>query len=184
MFMVINEYSSLVREILDCRKCPLHVGRNKAVPGEGNINAKLMFIGEAPGGEEDVQGRPFVGRAGKLLRMILMDLGFKIEDVYITNVVKCRPPENRRPNPLEIEACKPYLEKQLRIIDPKIIVLLGNTARDFFFKPNVLERGKIFRDFTGRIYFYTYHPSACLRNPNLTSILKSHMEIIKGIYMK
>ena len=123
-----EEWQKLINRIRDCRFCPLFQGRTQAVPGEGNCQARLMFVGEAPGRDEDRQGRPFVGRAGQLLTKIIEAMGFKRQDVYIANVVKCRPPENRTPRPDEVKACSPYLLRQIELINPRVIVALGKIA--------------------------------------------------------
>jgi len=120
-------------EIMSCEQCPLHAGRTNAVPGEGSPDADIMFIGEGPGAEEDAQGRPFVGRSGKLLTMMLDQVGFERGEVFIGNVVKCRPPENRTPLANEVEACRHYLQAQLALIRPRVIVTLGVPALQAFF---------------------------------------------------
>jgi uracil-DNA glycosylase len=141
-------------------------GRSRAVPGEGRRATELMFVGEGPGRDEDIQGRPFVGRAGQLLTKIIEAMKYKREEVYITNVVKCRPPENRTPLPAEVEACGPYLLRQVELIAPRIIVTLGKTATDFFV-PGRSSMGEK----RGRLAKYgsievmpTYHPSYLVRN--------------------
>ena len=118
----------LFNEVRECTRCPLHETRSKAVFGAGNADADLMFVGEAPGAEEDRQGLPFVGRAGQLLNQMLEEIGLSREDVFIANVLKSRPPGNRDPQPLEIEACRPYLFEQMRLIEPKVVCTLGNFA--------------------------------------------------------
>ena len=118
----------LYKEVKDCTKCPLHETRTKAVFGAGNADADLMFVGEAPGAEEDRQGLPFVGRAGQLLNQMLEEIGLARDDVFIANVLKSRPPGNRDPQPLEIEACEPYLFEQVRLIEPRVVCTLGNFA--------------------------------------------------------
>ncbi len=157
----------LRKEIGDCRKCRLSKGRKNIVFGEGNQNAKIMFIGEGPGREEDVQARPFVGDAGKLLTSLINKMGFKREDVYIGNVIKCRPPSNRDPEEDEMAACSPFLEKQIEIIKPGVIVALGRISSHF------LTRSKIpISKLRGSFYDYkdipvmpTFHPAYLLRNP-------------------
>jgi DNA polymerase len=135
-----------------------------------------VLIGEAPGREEDRTGRPFVGRAGNLLNDILEQLGIRREDVFITNVVKCRPPENRTPYRTELKACQPYMDAQLQVIRPRMIILLGNTALSpFFTKNDALERGSVTQR-SGISYLWTYHPAACLRNPEYLPILKIHLK--------
>jgi DNA polymerase len=115
----------IAAEVRACTRCPLHVGRTRAVPGEGNPSTEVVFVGEGPGFNEDQQGRPFIGRAGDLLVKLLASIGWRREDVFITNIVKCRPPENRDPEPGEIAACSPYLTRQLEILDPAVVVTLG-----------------------------------------------------------
>ncbi len=142
--------------------------RTNAVPGEGNPSARLMLIGEGPGATEDAKGRPFVGQAGQLLNSILEAIELKREDVYITNIVKCRPPQNRKPLPDEIAACLPYLHRQIALIRPKVVVALGGTAGEA-----LLGVRKSLADLRGKVHSYggipllvTYHPAALLRNPN------------------
>ena len=168
-------------EIRSCTKCELHKFRNKAVPGEGNINADLFFIGEAPGREEDLTGRPFVGRAGKLLTKIIESISLRREDVYICNVIKCRPPKNRNPEKDEIEACTPFLTKQLEIICPKVICALGKFAIQF-----LLKTDKSISSLRGNIYEYkgipvipTFHPAYLLRNPKQIPVVSADIEKIK-----
>ena len=151
-----------------CTSCKLHEGRNKFVFGSGNPNADVMVVGEGPGAEEDKQGLPFVGRAGKLLTDILKAIKFERDDVYIANIVKCRPPDNRTPLPDEMDTCLPYLKKQIEIIKPKVILCLGLTAaRGLLKKRDSLTsmRGKVF-EFENIKVMVTYHPAALLRNPN------------------
>ncbi len=165
--------------ICNCRKCALGAARNKFVFGSGNPEADVMVVGEGPGADEDAQGLPFVGRAGKLLTDILKAINFERDEVYIANVVKCRPPGNRTPNPQEMDTCLPYLRKQIELIKPKLILCLGLTAAlGLLGKKESLTkmRGKVFNpDFaidygtqdTGPLkVMVTYHPAALLRNPN------------------
>lgn len=160
------DLDSLEEMILKCRKCPLHITRNKAVPGEGDPKARLMFVGEAPGRDEDIQGRPFVGKAGQLLTKIIKAMNFERKEVYITNIVKCRPPDNRNPQQKEIEACHPYLLAQIRQIKPRVIVALGKVAAEFFVpgsKSISAIRGN-FHEFYGIPVMPTFHPSYLIRN--------------------
>jgi len=163
-------YSSLAehnKAICECQKCPLGATRTKFVYGVGNPNAGLMFIGEAPGRDEDLKGEPFVGRAGQLLDKILAAVGFKREDVYIANILKCRPPENRDPQPEEMEKCMQYLLEQIRLIKPKIICALGRISAQALLStktPIGKLRGQWF-EFNGIPFFVTYHPAALLRDP-------------------
>ena len=153
----------------DCSRCKLHtLGRRQVVFGVGNPNANLMFVGEAPGADEDVQGEPFVGRAGQLLTKIIEAIDMKREDVYIANVIKCRPPQNRNPEPDEVEQCEPFLFRQIETIKPKVIVALGKFAAQSLLKtsePITRIRG---REYTYRdaILMPTYHPAYLLRNPS------------------
>ena len=159
-------FDELVGKVLACRLCPLSERRTKAVPGEGNRKAELMFVGEGPGRDEDVQGRPFVGRAGQLLTKIIEAMKSTRDDVYIGNVVKCRPPENRTPFPDEVAACGPYLLRQIELIKPRVIVTLGKTATDFFIpgRASMGNRRGVFAEFKGIKVMPTYHPSYLVRN--------------------
>jgi uracil-DNA glycosylase len=152
----------------DCTRCKLHRGRTKLVFGDGNPKAELVFVGEGPGRDEDAQGLPFVGRAGKLLTQMIEAMGLQRQDVYICNVVKCRPPENRTPEKEEVETCSPFLLRQLDAISPKVIVCLGSVAAQTLLETN---RGiSHFRgqwlEFRGRKLMATYHPAYLLRNPS------------------
>ena len=152
----------------DCRRCKLWSGRTHLVFGVGNPKAKLMFVGEGPGRDEDLQGEPFVGRAGQLLTdIITKGMGLKREDVYIANVIKCRPPENRNPEPDEVESCEPFLKKQVDLIRPQIIVALGKFAVQTLLRskvPITRLRG-IWHDYHGIKLMPTFHPAYLLRNP-------------------
>jgi uracil-DNA glycosylase family 4 len=178
-----SAYLSLIERIINCQKCPLSKGRKNAVPGEGSLGTGLMFVGEAPGRDEDIQGRPFVGRAGQLLTKIILAMKFKREDVYITNVVKCRPPENRTPHRLEIEMCQGYLREQLEMIKPKVIVTLGKVAADFFIQSNLgmtALRGN-FYEFNKIKVMPTFHPSYLIRNEGNKEIKKMVWEDMKKV---
>ena len=156
------------RETCTCLKCPLGETRTNHVFGVGNPNASLMLIGEAPGAEEDRQGEPFVGRAGQLLNRILAAIEFRREDVYIANILKCRPPGNRDPRPEEVGACEPHLHRQIELIQPVVICALGRIAAQTLLKtkkPLGKLREKIHR-YQGRPLVVTFHPAALLRNPN------------------
>jgi DNA polymerase len=158
----------LEKLICDCTKCRLHQGRNKFVFGTGNPNSDVLVIGEGPGAEEDKQGLPFVGRAGKLLTDMLKAIKFEREEVYIGNVVKCRPPENRTPLPDEMDTCIPYLKKQCELLKPKLILCLGLTAAKGLLKKREslgVLRKSIFEYENAKV-IVTYHPAALLRNPN------------------
>lgn len=155
----------LEEKIRTCRKCKLCEYRQNAVPGEGGLRAKVMFVGEAPGEEEDAQGRPFVGRAGQLLRKLIEHIELEEGEYYIANVLKCRPPGNRNPEPIEIEACKPYLIAQIGLIKPLLIVPLGNFALQVLVGSKLTitrSRGKLISR-NGICFFPTYHPAAVLR---------------------
>jgi uracil-DNA glycosylase family 4 len=176
-------YLSLRERILSCQKCPLSQGRKNAVPGEGNLGAELMFVGEAPGRDEDIQGRPFVGRAGQLLTKIIHAMKFKREEIYITNIVKCRPPENRTPHKQEIEMCQDYLREQLEMIKPKVIVTLGKVAADFFIESKLRMtalRGN-FYEFNNIKVMPTFHPSYVIRNEGNKEIKKMVWEDMQKV---
>ncbi len=165
-----KRYADIIEDISKCRGCRLGDTRKTTVPGEGNLKAAIMFIGEGPGADEDEQGRPFVGRAGKLLTKFLENAGIKREDVYITNVVKCRPPENRVPQSDEAQACKVHLFRQIELIKPKFIGAIGNTAAKFLLGDGIDTITKIrgsWFDFEGGIKLMPlFHPSYLLRNPS------------------
>jgi len=169
------------KEIVHCQKCSLSTTRTQVVFGTGKEDAGLMLIGEAPGEEEDIKGEPFVGMAGQLLTRILNAIGLDRKDVYITNIVKCRPPHNRNPKAGEIKACKPYLLKQISVIRPKIICTLGTFAAQ-----TLLETGEKISQLRGRFYDYqgiklipTYHPAFILRYPQMKKPLWDDMQLIK-----
>jgi DNA polymerase len=181
-----NLMRMLESEILECKKCPLHLRRTNAVPGTGNYNAKLMIIGEGPGRDEDIQGKPFVGKAGKLLTQLLSEIGISRDEVYITNVVKCRPPDNRVPEESEIEACRDYLRRQIEIINPKIILLLGSTALKAVIgeKSITKVRGEEI-EIDGIIYLPTFHPAAVLRDEsNKLPQIREDFRKLKELYEK
>lgn len=163
-----NTLKELRAAIGDCRRCKLWSGRTHLVFGVGNPKAKLMFVGEGPGRDEDLQGEPFVGRAGQLLTdIVTKGMGLKREDVYIANVIKCRPPENRNPEPDEVESCEPFLKKQIELIRPQIIVALGKFAVQTLLKskvPITRLRG-IWHEYHGIRLMPTFHPAYLLRNP-------------------
>jgi len=158
--------AALNEEMSDCHKCPLGDSRTNLVFGVGNANAELMFVGEAPGADEDAQGEPFVGRAGKLLDKIIGAMGLKRSEVYIANILKCRPPGNRNPQPAEVVECIRYLLRQIDIIQPKVLVCLGGIAATTLLQTD-LAVGKLrgrFHDFHGTPLLVTYHPAYLLRN--------------------
>ena len=168
----IDALSEITSEIAQCTKCPLHKTRTHTVPGEGNPRAKLVFVGEAPGEDEDLQGRPFVGRAGQLLTGMIeaeKSLNLKRSEVFICNVLKCRPPGNRNPQPDEIACCEPYLKAQLVIIQPKLICALGTFAAQTLLRTETKIsqlRGK-FYTYEGIPLLPTFHPSYLLRNQTM-----------------
>jgi DNA polymerase len=160
-------WTDLEREALACTKCPLAATRTQVVFGVGDPHADLLFVGEGPGEQEDLTGEPFVGRAGRLLTNLIEDIGLSRREVYIANVVKCRPPGNRDPLPLEIETCRPYLEGQLAFIEPRVVVTLGNFATKLLLdtKEGITKlRGREFPFRDGAVLIPAFHPSAVLRN--------------------
>ena len=170
--------------IKDCTACKLCEGRNKFVFGSGNPNADVMCVGEGPGAEEDKQGLPFVGRAGQLLTDILKAIKFEREEVYIANIVKCRPPDNRTPFPDEMDTCLPYLRKQYELIQPKLILCLGLTAAKGLLKTReslTSMRGKLY-EFEDAKVMVTYHPAALLRNPNWKRPCWEDLKKFKQLY--
>lgn len=158
--------SSIKRQAGDCRKCPLAETRKHVVFGEGDANARLLFIGEAPGEEEDAQGRPFVGRAGKLLDQLIERTGLRRKEVYICNLLKCRPPQNRDPEPSEIALCKGYLFSQLEIVNPRVICTLGRHAYNALVGTDerITRIRGVLTKYKGTFLLPTYHPSLLLRN--------------------
>jgi uracil-DNA glycosylase len=180
-----SEIDGLRNAVISCTACELSKSRTNAVPGSGSINAEIVFIGEAPGRTEDIQGMPFVGTAGKILSEALAYAGFTREDVYITNIVKCRPPDNRRPNRQEMDSCNNYLQKELEIIRPKVICILGNTAFGSLLNGNAItkNRGKIIKR-NDKLYFVTIHPAAIIYNQDLRQVLKDDLKTLSGILDK
>lgn len=177
----LDEFEKL---ICDCTKCRLHQGRNKFVFGTGNPNADVLVIGEGPGAEEDKQGLPFVGRAGKLLTDMLKAIKFEREDVYIGNVVKCRPPGNRTPMQDEMDTCLPYLKKQVELINPKLILCLGLTAAKGLLKKkeSLGQLRKNIFEYEGAKVVVTYHPAALLRNPHWKKDAWEDLKKFKRMY--
>jgi uracil-DNA glycosylase family 4 len=182
------EFSGSIEElnsrICNCQKCVLGKTRTNFVFGVGKPNADIVMIGEAPGAEEDAQGEPFVGRAGQLLNKIIEAIDLKREEVYICNILKCRPPGNRNPQPEEIEKCEPYLKKQLELIKPKLILILGKVAAD-----TLLNLRQPLNKMRGKIHYYngiktmvTFHPAALLRNPHWKRPTWEDMQQFKKIY--
>jgi uracil-DNA glycosylase family 4 len=172
----MSELTELYQEIAVCQRCELAKGRTHTVPGEGPENAEIMFIGEAPGFHEDRQGRPFVGAAGKFLEELLASIGLKREDVYICNVIKCRPPGNRDPLSDEIATCRPFLDKQIELVQPKLIVTLGRYSMARYFPNTQITRihGQPKR-IGGRIYYPMFHPAAALHQPKWRSVVEEDM---------
>lgn len=178
-----NEFEEFKKKVLACTKCSLCKGRTQVVFGVGNLKAPLMFIGEAPGEDEDIQGEPFVGRAGKLLTKTLAEVGVKREQVYIANIVKCRPPQNRAPRLDEIAACIPYLNRQIEFIKPKFICALGNISAHTILgieTPMKDMRGNVFELLDKKI-FPTYHPASVLRNPNQITIFRNDLKRVSQL---
>lgn len=186
-YMDINMYDNwneLEKSIIDCKKCKLCQNRTNIVFGSGNKNAILMFIGEGPGADEDIQGLPFVGKAGQLLNKGLEALNISRDEVYIANIVKCRPPQNRVPEEDEARACLNYLRNQVILIKPKIIVLLGSTALKNIFGESykiTRERGK-WKELKGRLYMPTWHPAALLRDENKKREFWDDLKEVKNKY--
>lgn len=168
-----EELQAVAAEVMQCTACILHHSRKKAVPGEGPADAELVFIGEGPGFHENEQGRPFVGAAGKFLEDLLASIDLTREQVFICNVVKCRPPGNRDPQDEEIDACADYLERQIRAINPKVIVTLGRFSMGRYF-PNArisAIHGQA-REINGRLIVPMYHPAAALHQPSLRRVVE------------
>jgi DNA polymerase len=176
-------FSAIKEEVMACTMCGLAKTRKNVVFGAGDLKAKLMFIGEAPGFDEDVQGRPFVGKAGMLLTKIIAAMGLKREDVYICNILKCRPPQNRNPLPDEIESCINYLYRQIDYIKPRVICALGKFAAQTLLKtetPISKLRGN-WREYRGIKFMPTYHPAYLLRNPGDKKLVWQDMKKIMEI---
>ncbi len=173
----------IAQEIRRCRKCDLWRSRTNAVPGEGPADAAIMFIGEGPGAAEDKQGRPFVGPAGQLLNSLLLQAGLRRPEVFITNIVKCRPPQNREPRPDEVRACREYLDGQIAAINPRIICLLGRPATQTLLDPTAsiskIHGQPVERD--GILYVPLYHPAAALHRESLQPVLVEDMARLKSM---
>ena len=174
----MNQLETIKQNVIECTKCELCKTRTNSVPGKGNFQSDVIFVGEAPGRNEDKHGEPFVGAAGKKLSAALEGTGVLREEVYITNVVKCRPPNNRVPNTTERDTCKEYLKKEISIIKPKIICVLGNTAFNSVLGGSEITkyRGKLARK-DNQLYFITIHPAATIYNHELISTLNN--DIVK-----
>lgn len=173
----------LRKQVSECKKCPLAATRTNAVFGEGSDRAQLLFIGEAPGEEEDLQGRPFVGRAGKFLDQMIERIGLRRDEVFICNVLKCRPPDNRDPEPVEVEACKDYLLSQLELISPKIICTLGKHAYNTLFgvDEKITRIRGVLTSYNDIKLLPTYHPAFLLRNQNRVKEVWEDMERLKQL---
>lgn len=193
--MSSDVWVELEESILKCTKCRLHLTRNRAVPGEGRRDSRIVFIGEAPGEKEDIMGRPFVGAAGKLLTELIELIGYRREDFYITNIVKCRPPNNRDPEEDEIESCLPYLTKQLELIKPRAIIALGRHAARTLFKLAGLKWSSM-NTAHGRVYAASllglnvdivpeFHPASALYNPPIKNMLvEDFVKVVKPVIEK
>jgi len=186
---------AIENEVKACQKCDLWKTRRNAVPGEGSLDASTLFIGEAPGYWEDVKGRPFVGAAGKVLDTMLAKISLSRSMVYITNVVKCRPPENRDPSPIEVETCTPYLNRQIKIVQPKIIVTLGRHATSYVLSKAGIEQVTGITGLRGKVYSVellglsisvlpTFHPAAVLHNPKYRDALERDFQLLKSLVEK
>ena len=173
----MDSLAQIDREVSNCTDCPLHQNRSRAVPGEGPENAEIMLIGEAPGFNEDKQGRPFVGAAGQFLEKLLASANLSREDVYITNTVKCRPLNNRDPLPVEMAACRKYLDRQIAAIAPKVIVTLGRHSLTSFLPKETITkaRGRP-RSVNGMILFPMYHPAAALHQQSLREVIEADIK--------
>jgi uracil-DNA glycosylase family 4 len=181
----MSALSELNQEIALCQKCEIAKHRNKAVPGEGAEDARIMFIGEAPGWHEDQLGRPFVGPAGKFLDELLASIGLKREQVYIANVIKCRPTANRDPLPTEIQNCHPWLERQIELIHPKMIVTLGRYSMAMFFPGKSISKIHGTAQKQGdTIYYAMYHPAAALHQASLRQAIEEDMLKIPSLLAK
>ena len=183
-----RKLAALAEEASACTRCGLCETRKHVVFARGRARNRVMFIGEAPGGDEDRLGEPFVGRAGKLLDQILDAVGFQRDEVYVANILKCRPPNNRDPRPEEITSCTPYLERQIELVDPKIICALGKFAGQFLTGQLKAPIGRL----RGRVHYYrdrimvipTYHPAALLRNPALKRTVWEDVQLLRKEYLR
>jgi len=173
-----QELEIIKQNVIECTKCDLCKTRTNSVPGKGNFHSDVIFVGEAPGKNEDEKGEPFIGIAGKKLSIALEEAGIAREDVYITNIVKCRPPKNRVPTTMERETCQDYLKQEIIIIKPKIICILGNTAFNSLLGGSeiIKFRGKLVRK-DNQLYFLTVHPAATIYNQELIKVLRD--DIVK-----
>ncbi|OQY22397.1 MAG: uracil-DNA glycosylase [Anaerolineaceae bacterium 4572_32.1] len=177
-----SELEALNKEIARCKKCILHKSRVKSVPGVGPADADIMFIGEAPGFHENQQGIPFVGAAGRFLDELLAKINLQRQNVFIANVVKCRPPGNRDPEPEEIAACRPYLDRQIKVIKPKMVITLGRFSMARYFpNANISQIHGQPRKMEGVIYYPMYHPAAALHQPSLRRTVEKDVLKIPGL---
>ena len=180
--MTFEEINKCIEE---CTKCELYKTRNKCVPGAGNVKSRILFIGEAPGRDEDLSGLPFVGRSGQLLEKLLKSIGAdKNKDVFIANILKCRPPQNRDPRPSEQESCIQFLREQYKLLHPKIVVCLGRIAAQRIIKPDfaITREHGTWTEKCGTYFTATFHPSALLRNPNnMQAALNDFQEIRRKV---
>jgi DNA polymerase len=180
-----EELKAIEAEVAECSDCILHMSRKLSVPGEGPADSQIMFIGEGPGFHENEQGRPFVGAAGKLLESLLESAGLSRDQVFICNVVKCRPPGNRDPQPEEMEACSKYLERQIRAINPKVIVTLGRFSMARYFpKARISAIHGQAKTIDGRLVIPFYHPAAALHQPKLRSVVEEDFAKLVGLLEK
>ncbi len=187
LFSFSDSMEEIEKEIRECKKCPLHKTRKHAVPGEGGHRRRVMFVGEAPGRREDELGRPFVGAAGKFLDELLSSIGLTREDVYITNIVKCRPPGNRDPTDMEIKLCSPFLDRQINLLNPRIICPLGRFSSKYILEKFGFQmesitksQGKIYK--TDKILILPmYHPAAALYHQYLKEELRKSFNILKAL---
>lgn len=178
----MSALSELNEQILNCTRCPLHAGRTRAVPGEGPDDPKILFIGEAPGFHEDRSGRPFVGAAGQFLEQMLAGIGFRRDEVFIANVIKCRPPGNRDPQPVEIDACRPYLDKQIELLKPRVVITLGRFSMARYFPGAKISQihGQP-RKIGETLYIPMFHPAAALHQPSLRQTVEADMATIPAL---
>ncbi len=176
----MSKIELISQEIASCTRCPLHGSRKNTVPGEGPPTARLMIIGEAPGAYEDETGRPFVGRSGELLTKLLSEIGISRDEVFITSVLKCRPPRNRTPRQSEMAACMPHLHRQIEAIDPAVIMLVGGVAISALIGPwRLSEAHGRFYEANGRKFFMTYHPAAALRFPKTAEVIRKDLQALR-----
>ena len=180
----MNTLDEIALRVKECTDCPLHRERTNAVPGEGPADAEVMFIGEGPGFHEDRQGRPFVGPAGQFLEGLLASIGMTRQQVFIANMIKCRPPENRDPSPTEMSSCSKYLDRQIELLDPKLIVTLGRFSFGRFFPGESISRarGQV-REKDGRLIYPIMHPAAGLRRQELRTVIIQDFKEIPAILM-